>query len=200
MPDRVESMLERMRASLKAALDCYWPAIEGNEIAEVNPLFHLGHVLASEGYQVLGQVPEEGGGRIDLLAIRPDRTVGLVAEGKRLFNAQKAASMAADFRRMESLRLIDEYGSLQAHDAFFAVLIATTWGRNISDWWIDSERDSKPWRCRDGSGWGELRSVLTRCDRVGALRVWDDDPSLHQAVLFAVKTIPGAPRGYSTRK
>lgn len=136
---------------------------------------------------VYAQVPERDGGRVDLVALNPETKFALLVEGKRLFNTGKASSMAADLDRMNSLRLVDEYGYLSSGFTSAALLLATTWSGEIAAWWTDMERGSRPARCRQDYGWAGLGLGLRACDRVGGVRIWGPDSEYRQTLLYALK-------------
>lgn len=184
MPDRVLPHIHETARTLSAALAHYWPAVNGQEQGEANALVHLGSALLVAGFHVYSQVPESGGGRVDLLAAQPATGIAIAVEGKRLWNSPKAEAMARDLARMSTMKLASP---LQGVHERYALLEATTWGAGVPSWWSNPTRPSRPAKCREDRGWSALGAQLQSCDLVDAIALRDK-----HHLLFAIKRLePG---------
>ena len=190
---RIERRFGAAAASMADAFGHYWPATKGMEQGEANVVLHIGAALQSDGFHVFSQVPEESGGRVDLFASSSTDRVAVAVEGKRLFNTIKARSLAADYRRLQRLRLASIRPHPPGYDCL-AVIVATTWSEPQAEWWCRRGVGGPPSRCRSPGGWNTLAQALQEACAVGALPL---GPSSH-VLLYGIRVAgdwfePGPP-------
>ena len=165
MPHRLSPMIDEAARSLTAAFRHHWPANVRKEQAEANAITHLGIALARADFHVYAEIPENGGGRVDLFAARRADRIAVAVEGKRLWNTGGAESMAIDHQRLLKLRLATKERHPAGYDCF-GILLATTWGAGVQPWWADPERPELPGGCREPRGWQRLRTALGTAARI----------------------------------
>jgi len=187
-----DRLLDNTLETLRPVLWNTWPANNRNEVGEATPLLHLAHALQGDGFHTAAEVPKRGEGtHIDLLAIHEEREITLAVEGKRLWNATTAASIARDFSRIVDYRTPNQHEQVGQGFASYACIIATTWKTSIREWWMASPRPLRPARCR-GGGWDALGAKLAEAEFFGAKYIYEDAHRFPQTLLFAARRAPSS--------
>lgn len=173
--------------SLAEALWHYWPANGNNEVGEATSLLHFAHSLARSGFRTYSLVPQHDDSiHIDLFATNPTLQIHVAAEGKRLWNAGKASSLAHDYRRIENFRAPYRHGHAGIGFTSWAVVLATTWKPQIHRWWEAPNRAARP-DGATGDGWTLLRDQLGSADICVSRHIYEDSQRYPQSLLFSAR-------------
>jgi len=106
--DKLDAWLEEVATSLRESFTHYWPSDPAgqNDPCEQNVAIHVAHVLLNGGFSVFAESrhPDPTIGRIDLLAIEPDKEWFAAFEFKKIWSGTLSLILE-DLRRLERFRL-----------------------------------------------------------------------------------------------
>lgn len=176
----LQGVFRRTAETLGASLRHHQPCFGRNELAEANPLVHLGMALAESGFFVYAQCPLHGKRypRVDLVALT--RRNGFVVEAKRLHAGQGAGWMVGDWDRLGRVPLRVRAPPHRKPTLVYRAIMATTQSKAIGEWWASRGRPRTPGRSRGRSelGWLDLGRALRSAGDVDALPLEDDSHML----------------------
>jgi hypothetical protein len=110
-------------------------------------------------------------GLVDVVALSVERSACIAVEGKRLYDGRGAESILADWERLVTTRLANEHGfpTLIHH---YRMVLATSWQKNIRDWWLGKERVPSG---RTDQAWRKLREATRSAQMGGSFNQHDRD-------------------------
>lgn len=148
---RVERIIRRAGHQLAESLWDYWPTENENELSERNISTQLAASFGGRGFRAFAEVHSKGrvDQRFDLFLLNHDEQVALCVESKRLYSTEQARRILADVERILTFVSRDEDVPNYRR---FGVIAATTWQRDIAEWWSSLDGKSPS----DDDIWKEL--------------------------------------------
>lgn len=177
--------------ALKRAKFAWWPAEGQADFAEDNLWFHVGWALQNAGFHLYpkAQVAGLGQQHVDAVALHREYRCAIVIEAKRIYSAEKLASLGDDWARLQQIKLPRKWLSFPQPLNCYSLLLGSCWSEDYMQWWIDSTRANAPVRCTKGESLDGLRSALENASRMGAIDVQRSGWQPHW-ICFAVNHLP----------
>ncbi len=183
----LEILIQQGILTLSECLHHEWPQYahqEKNEIPEANLTIHISHSFLSQDYCVYPEYPTDNKGRYDLVLFHPRQSEYVIVECKRFLKFNKKNNINIDFERMLEQKMLKPS---------IGILITMTRYKEISDWWVNYNRNPKPKR-KSSKNWEDLSTMLKETRAIVGhvpLTTKKDNTSdyFHEA-LYAIFKIP----------
>lgn len=158
--EEINGLVVEAAKSLKRCLDEYWPVVnpDSNGLQEANLTTHLATQAMSNGFFAYPEASNAdisfGHSRADMLLLSPKMAV--LVEAKKLYSAEKAGELVADFRKIERFSFVgDDSQSFPAAEIpKYGLLLAITTSKANMEWW------NEPYDWDSGASWDKLKAVL----------------------------------------
>lgn len=168
----IQKLLKNAAGSFGDGLEEYWPVINPNQnsLKEANLTFHFGAQCLNRGMKIYPEASDadasQGHKRVDLLVKGKSegKDFFLIVEAKRLYSAEKAREIVADYGRIKEFTLLDDHCNNSARP-FLAkkhgLLLALTTRQEYADWWTE------PADYDQGGAWDQLMEILNSATSKG---------------------------------
>lgn len=185
--EEIQKLVRSAAESFGDGLKEYWPVInpDQNSLKEANLTFHFGAQCLNHGMRIYPEASHadasQGHKRVDLLAKGKfgGKESFLIVESKRLYSAEKAREIVADYGRINTFTFLKDPCN-NSDSPFLAkrhgLLLALTTNQEYADWW------KEPAEYDQGGSWDQLMAVLNRATSKGYYLIETTRP---QYFLFA---------------